>query len=563
MAAAVAPAARAELLIEGIEGELLANARSFAGLSDEPCDAPAWRVRRGFRNLDQEITDALRALGYYGPTFEKTLDLEREDCWLATVVVDAGPRTRYREVDVRIGGAAEEDPAFLAEAREGRPREGEPLHHGEYAAYKDRLRIAAAERGYVEAEFTAARIDVWPEQQAADVTLHFASGPRYRVGEITVEQDFLEPGLVRGFLDLQEGVPYDAALVSDAYQAMLTSGYFRSVRIEPDLSVSPDHRIPVTVRLTPATRIEYNVGVGASTDGGLRLRGGYENMRVNDRGHRLRAELLASDVESYLTASYRLPVGDPTVEWLSYNAGLRNEDTDTSETDSATFGVKRVTKLGGDWLRTEGLELGYWDYQVSTDSDDSVLVLPSLAFSRARFDWDVNPRRGYSVGVEARGTHRAIGSSTSFLQFSGYFRFVHPLGPKGKLIAGTELGLTMKSELDELPPEFRFFAGGDSSVRGYGYQTLGPTDEEGNVVGGTRLATVRLEYAHDLFGNFAGAVFVDAGNAFDQLEWSPSVGAGIGLRWRSPVGPLRVYLAHPFDDPGRSVRLHITLGPDL
>jgi translocation and assembly module TamA len=286
-------------------------------------------------------------------------------------------------------------------------------------------------------------------------------------------------------------------------------------------------------------------------------------MRVNDRGHRLGAELLASDVESFLTASYRRPIGDPTVEWLSYNAGLRNEDTETSESDSATLGVKRVTKLGSDWLRTEGLGVGYWDYAVSTDREDSILVIPSLSFSRAQFDWEVNPRRGYSVGVESRGTHRAIGSTTSFLQLSGYFRFVYPFGAEGKFIAGTELGLTMRSELDELPPEFRFFAGGDSSVRGYGYQTLGPRDEEGNVIGGTRLATVRLEYAHDLFGNFAGAVFVDAGNAFDELDWSPSIGAGIGLRWRSPVGPLRVYLAHPFDDPDRSVRLHITLGPDL
>jgi translocation and assembly module TamA len=541
--AALAVTARAELVIEGVDGELLDNARAFAGLTGEACDAPAWRVRRGFRDLEQELAEALRALGYYSPSFEKSLDLEREGCWLARVTVEPGPRTRYRQVRIRIGGAAEDDEALLTEALEGRPREGEPLHHGAYARYKDRLRVAAAERGYVEAEFTTARIDVWPEQQAADVTLHFASGPRYRVGEITVEQDFLQPGLVDAYLDLEEGVPYESALISDAYQAMLTSGYFRTVRIEPDLSVSPDHRIPVAVRLTPATRIEYTAGVGVSTDAGLRLRGGYENMRVNDRGHRL--------------------IGDPTVEWLSYSAGLRNEDTDTSESDSATLGVKRVTKLGSDWLRTEGLEFGYWDYEVSTDREDSLLVIPSLAFSRARFDWDVNPRRGYSVGVESRGTHRAIGSTTSFLQLTGYFRFVYPVGTKGKLIAGTELGVTMKSELDELPPEFRFFAGGDASVRGYGYQTLGPTDEEGNVIGGTRLATVRLEYAHDLVGNFAGAVFVDAGNAFDELDWSPSIGAGIGLRWRSPVGPLRVYLAHPFDDPDRSVRLHITLGPDL
>lgn len=555
--------ARAELVIEGIDGELLDNARAFAGLAGEACDAPTWRVRRGFRDLDEQLTDALRALGYYASDFEKSLDLERQGCWLATVKVVPGPRTRYRKVEIRIGGAAEEDPVFLAAANERRPREGQPLHHGEYAAYKDRLRVAAADRGYVEAEFTTARIDVWPEQQAADVTLHFASGPRYRIGEITVEQDFLEPRLVRAYFNLEEGMPYDARLIRDTYQAMLTSGYFSSVRIEPDLNVSPDHRIPVAVRLTPATRIEYTAGVGVSTDAGLRLRGGYENMRVNDEGHRLGAELLASDVESFLTANYRRPLRDPTVEWLSYSAGLRNEDTDTSETDSVTLGVRRVTRLGGDWLRTEGLQFGYWDYQVSTDDDDSVLLIPSLAFSRANFDWDVNPRRGYTVGIEARGTHRAIGSTTSFLQFSGYLRFVHPLGERGKVIAGTELGVTLKSELDELPPEFRFFAGGDSSVRGYGYQTLGPTDDEGNVVGGTRLATVRLEYAHDLFGNFAGAVFVDAGNAFDELDWSPSIGAGVGLRWRSPVGPLRVYLAHPFDDPDRSVRVHITLGPDL
>lgn len=559
---ASAPVA-AELVIDGLEGALLENARAYAGLVRETCDAPDWRVRRGFRDLETELGKALRALGYYEPVFEKALDLDRE-CWQARVSVDPGPRTRYRDVEIRIGGEAERDRVFLEEAARRRPESGAPLHHGEYRAYKDRLRVAAAQRGYVEAEFTTARIDVWPAVQAADVTLHFASGPRYRFGEITIEQDFLEQGLVASYLELAEGLPYDAGLISDAYQAMLTSGYFRGVRIEPDLSVSEEHEIPVRVSLTPATRIEYTAGLGVSTDAGLRLRGGYENRRVNAEGHRLRGELLLSDVESYLTAAYRVPLGDPTVEWLSYNAGLRNEDTKTSETDSATLGVRRVTRMSGDWIRTEGLDLGRWEYEVGTEEDTSYLVVPSLAFSRARFDWDVNPRRGYSLGVESRGTHRAIGSTTTFLQFTGYLRFVYPVGEAGRLIAGTELGLTVKQELDELPPEFRFFAGGDASVRGYAYQTLGPKDEEGNVIGGTRLATVRLEYAHDLFGNFAGAVFVDAGNAFNELDWSPSIGAGIGLRWRSPVGPLRVYLAHPFDDEaGRSVRLHVTLGPDL
>ncbi|MEJ2604257.1 MAG: BamA/TamA family outer membrane protein, partial [Gammaproteobacteria bacterium] len=392
---------------------------------------------------------------------------------------------------------------------------------------------------------------------------HFASGPRYRIGEVTIEQDFLEPGLVGSYLELAEGQPYDAAVISDAYQAMLTSGYFRSVRIEPDLSVSENHEIPITVRLTPAKRIEYTVGAGLSTDSGLRLRSGYQNTRVNEQGHRFRGDLLISGIESYLTAGYRVPWGDPTVEWLNYSIGLRKEDTDTSESDSITLGVQRITRLGSDWIRTDSLELGHWDYSVGTETETSRLVVPSVGFSRNRFDWRENPRQGHSIGVKSRGTHRVLGSTTSFLQFTGYLRFIYPVGEAGKLIAGTDLGITLKSDLDELPPEFRFFAGGDSSIRGYGYQTLGPTDEEGNVIGGTRLATFRLEYAHDLFGNFAGAVFVDVGNAFDALGWAPAVGAGIGLRWRSPVGPLRVYLAHPFDDPDRAVRLHISLGPDL
>ena len=109
----------------------------------------------------------------------------------------------------------------------------------------------------------------------------------------------------------------------------------------------------------------------------------------------------------------------------------------------------------------------------------------------------------------------------------------------------------------------RFFAGGDESVRGFGYNTLGPKDELGNVIGGSNLLVASLEYERWLRGNFYGVVFADAGNAFDDLDVDPAAGAGLGLRWQSPVGPLRIYLAHPLNKSDRSVRLHIRLGADL
>ena len=109
----------------------------------------------------------------------------------------------------------------------------------------------------------------------------------------------------------------------------------------------------------------------------------------------------------------------------------------------------------------------------------------------------------------------------------------------------------------------RFFAGGDDSIRGFGFETLGPTDDEGDVIGGNNLLVASVEYERHLKGNFYGALFVDAGNAFDDDDFSAEVGAGFGIKWLSPVGPLRLYLGYPVSDSDRSARIHIRLGADL
>ncbi len=124
-------------------------------------------------------------------------------------------------------------------------------------------------------------------------------------------------------------------------------------------------------------------------------------------------------------------------------------------------------------------------------------------------------------------------------------------------------GTTLKDNFDELPPSVRFFAGGNESVRGFGFEQLGPEDSEGLVIGGSHLLTASLEFERSFYKQFSWAAFVDAGNAFDGTQIEARVGAGLGLKWRSPLGPLRVYLAHPLNYSTRAVRLHISLGPDL
>ncbi|MDX1696711.1 MAG: BamA/TamA family outer membrane protein, partial [Thiohalobacterales bacterium] len=195
--------------------------------------------------------------------------------------------------------------------------------------------------------------------------------------------------------------------------------------------------------------------------------------------------------------------------------------------------------------------------------EDTVdFLIPGIGLSRLKSDNVLFPRRGYSWEADLRGSPGLI-SSTRFARIAAGARAVFPLGDKARILGRAQLGAMTVDDFSSLPTAERFFTGGDQSVRGYDYQELAPVDSSGEVVGGQFLAVAGIEIDYLFAGNFGAAVFVDAGNADDTFPPDPKVGAGIGFRWRSPVGMLRVDLAHPFDDPLNNYRLHISIGPDL
>src|SRR5262249_11102981 len=155
----------------------------------------------------------------------------------------------------------------------------------------------------------------------------------------------------------------------------------------------------------------------------------------------------------------------------------------------------------------------------------------------------------------------ALGSDTSFVQTIARGKWIWSTRKMSRFIVRGELGATAEQSFDELPPSVRFFAGGDNSVRGYDFESLGPVDDTGKVIGGESLATMSFEYEHSVRAKWSMALFADSGNAFERHAFDAKTGAGFGARWQSPLGPIRIDLAHPFDDPDTSWRLHITLGP--
>ena len=552
----------ADLQIKGVDDELARNIRSYVTLATEPCDAEQWRIRRRFRTIEAETRTALEPYGYYSPVIRSSLE-QVDDCWNAKLEIDAGKPVNLRNVDIAVSGPAYDDPTFAEFISPKQVTAGAQLRHSDYERLKKSLQVRAAERGYLEAQFTENSIDVWPDEYAADVSLNFTSGPRYDFGEIRQDQAFLDPELVAAYLDFESGIPYDSQLLARAYSDLSASGYFRRIELLPETEHAQDNQVPIRLQLEPGDRIEYTVGAGFSTDTGPRLRAGYHNRRVNVKGHRFNMDTSIASVIQGITAEYRKPLADPRSEWMSYTAALAFEDTDTFESDSARFGLRRSKKVRPEWIRTLSLDVNYDRFDIGGETGTSTLILPAIAFDHRRSDRQVFPTRGRRFGFELRGSGRTIGSDTSFIQLSVWARWVRSITENSRFLARASFGATSISEFDELPPSVRFFAGGDESVRGFGYNTLGPEDDDGNVIGGSNLLIASIEYEHRLRGNWFGAMFIDAGNAFDGSDVDAAVGAGLGVKWLSPVGPVRFYLAHPLNKVDRSVRLHVRLGADL
>lgn len=554
--------ASADLTVTGLESDVEQNVLAFVALASEPCDAPPWLVRRRFRAAPDEARQALEPFGFYQPIISSDLVTD-DDCWHATLTIDPGEPVLYRGVELSIDGEASTDPAFddLVASQTFVP--GEPLRHADYERMKRVLQVRAADRGYVEARFVESSIEVVPAEKAADVTLHFDSGPRYRIGEIIVEQALLEPGIVGGYLDLERGSYFEASKLTEAHRDLSDSAYFSDIQVTADIENAADGEIPIRISLSPGTRIEYTIGVGASTDTNVRFRAGFRNNRINSRGHRLIADVNASSVIQSLTAEYRIPLSDPRKEWFSFTGALSNEDTDTFDNEAQRVGLRWSKAMSDTWIRTLSLDASNESFNVGEDVDTSRLVVPGVSFDQKISDRDVFPTRGRRLGMEIRGTDEVIGSTTSYLQASVWARWIKSFGDGNRLLARMNAGVTSSKDFERLPPSVRFFAGGDESVRGYDYNTLGPTDADGNVIGGTNLLVASLEYERHLAGNFFGAAFIDAGNAFDDVDFDPEVGAGLGLKWRSPLGPLRFYVGYPVTADNKSVRFHLRLGADL
>jgi translocation and assembly module TamA len=489
---------------------------------------------------------------------------KQDGCWSATFDIQPGRRVTLRKVDVAIEGEAGSDDSFQQLIAKSNLKAGQPLRHDYYESLKSGITNLAAERGYFDSRFTLHELRVDPAAGYADVDLHFDSGPRSRFGETRVKQDIVSAGLLRRYLLYHEGQPYTRTALTETSRALSSSGYFAEVLVQPLIDEAKGREVPVRIVLTPAKRHRYSASVGYATDTGPRVGLGYKNQRLNRSGHQFSSDLSLSQVISKLTLGYTIPLEHPVTDKLRFEVGYKYENNDSYRADTTAVSATRAHQLENQWLQEESLVFGKEDYKLTGEErQSSVLLMPGIGWSRTVADNRLYPRKGWRLNFQTRGSLQNVISDVSFLQVITNAKAVLGLPWRTRVISRVDAGATFMNEFDQLPPSVRFFAGGDTSVRGYAYKSLGPESPSGEVEGGKNLLVGSLELEHMLTEKWGLAAFVDSGNAFDDLRLDAKTGAGVGIRWRSPVGPIRLDLAHPFEKRGDMIRVHFTMGPDL
>ena len=556
---------------EGVDGSLLENVRALSSLHrlSASKELDSEMVGRLVQRAPAEARTALRPFGYYEPRVSAEFE-EVEGRWLAKVKIEPGAPVLLVDQQVEITGSGRDEPFMRGVLARSPMRTGERLSHAAYEQLKGEMLRAALGHGYLDATFTRGDLLVDPATHSARAYVTLETGERYRFGPTTIEQNVVRPELVVRYLRYREGDWYDAEALLRTQFALDDSQYFSIVEVRPGQRDHKNKTAPVRITSEPNRRHLYTIAAGYGTDTGVRGTVGWEDRRFNTLGHRLRAQIRASEVDTSASFNYIVPWTDPALEKLSYGLRIFNEQRADVETTGETISVG-LTQVRGNWQRVLSVALDNTEDKVTIVSGDSTvvdrnrttLIVPGISYARLPRDFlGVNTvPRGFRA--ELLASTESLGSDTNFTRVVVGDERRFKLTEKWQLMLRGEVGASAVGEFQDLPAKYRFFAGGDNSVRGYGYQELSPVDSNGNKVGGRHLLTATVEFQRDLPKNLVGAIFVDAGNAFDKFGDPLEYSVGIGVRYRLPFLSIGLDIAQSISDPDHSPRFHINFTPEF
>jgi len=553
--------------ISGVDNDrALDNLNVFLKGLSQPTDADNENYLIEVKDTSKQ---SLIALGYYRARISTIVEGEPGE-QIVQINVNLGTRTSISKLDLRLSGEALQDKNFQKLIVNFPLEEGQGLDHGIYASAKNSLISLAQHYGYFDAKYTKASVEVTQKDNQAIVNLWFDSGIRYQFGELVFDTHTPADKFVHSLHRFNAGDPFDTDKLNEFNQDLNETGYFNSITILPAIESSTginftktkERKIPLHLITYMRPQDSFNTGLGYSTDEGVRGKFRWTRPWVNDYGHSIESNFVASTFKQEAALTYQIPMEDPLYNYFSLQSGYKNLDQNDTNTEQYITSVNRHWRLDNDWLRTFYIRYDNESGIQGQETFGTELILPGVSFSRTRSRGGVNVYWGDRQLVFVEFANEDLFSTSSVIKAFGQNKIIRTYG-NHQLINSAELGGIFADSIFDVPSSMRFFTGGDQSIRGYDYEEIAPTDSDDFLVGGLYLATASFEYRYAVSQNWKMALFTDLGTATDDFSEPLSIGSGVGVVWSSPVGPIRLYVAKPFTDTGDSFKLHLMIGPEL
>lgn len=554
--------------ITGIEDQLLNNAQEFLEIYKENGKAVQnepyilYLAKSGVK----QIEESLQPFGYYKPQITMSINQDAIEngvkYWNISYQVDKGTPVKLKTVNVSLQGEGKNQQEYKELFAQYPLKKGDILEHQTYTDFKDKASAMAIHYGYFDADFTRKEIRIADNYQQADINVDYDTGKRYSFGKTTIEQDFLDQDVFERFITYKENDSYSSKAIADVQRDLYNSNYVKMI----DLSAPPnkqEKKVDVTMKITPKKNKKHTFALGYGTDTGVRGKYLFDWRWVNRRGHKFKSNVSATLKTQEIGAEYRIPADKPATDYYKIFADVqRKKDGKLSSLLWNIGGAYHDQQ--GNLARDFGVKWQQEQFDIGNDSGNLGLLTPSVGFTYRNIDNPLNIDDGLVVKAELTGASKNLLSDINFVQVQVNGKWIKRIGDKHKIKLAGGIGTTWVEDFHKLPTAYRFFTGGDKSVRGYSFNAIGDRDNSNTNIGGKNMYYVSGEYEYFFKDSMAAAVFVDAGDAYADDKPTTHIGAGIGFHYYSPIGPIRADIAHGFnDDVGDNIRLHFNIGLEM
>jgi len=598
---------------QGIDGKLLENAKQYVRLVQEPPEnLTADRIKYLFDVADDGIIWSLRPFGYYNATVQSQLvePLPRNPQWQVNFNIELNEPVVVQDVVIQISGEAEKDSAFEKFITSFPVKENDVLNHPNYEKGKRALEELALERGYLDAKISKHEVKVYKKSNQAQINLSMQSGPRYCIDHVIFEQKQFSKKVLARYVPFKNGEAYSREKLLQLRHALMDSGFFDKLDIQK-IRMDGDKKHCIFLKITPELKKKdtYRGRIGFGTDTGLRFGVDAKYNYLNRFGHSFQGSLgyTVKKKRHLARANYLIPIGQSTETFWKLSMGYKAEDFTSSDIGiNGVDGLTRVKdfslKLGWHHPRNlfKNLKLDeVFSIEYLTESYDLVplvfspelqdfvdlflteedynLLRPDLKVLTFGVDWSyqnadnrIYANQGYRIDWGIKGASKDMGSDVSYWQTRLKTKYIHRLNFKSRLLFRSDMAYTDAETvsvfdlapitINRLPKELLFATGGDNSIRGYKFEELFGS----GLPRAKNLLVGSIEYEYEVYPQWSVAAFYDVGNVFNNYaDFDAKTGVGLGVRWHSPIGMVRLDIAHASDREGSPVRLHFTIGPDF